>query len=34
MRLAGLTPHSREAVTVGKSAGSGPVGPDTPLQGA
>jgi hypothetical protein len=26
----GLTPHSREAVPGGKSAGSGPVGPDTP----
>jgi hypothetical protein len=30
MRLADLTPHSREAVPGGKSAGLGPVGPDIP----
>jgi hypothetical protein len=33
MRLAGLMPHGREAAQSWESAGSGPVGPDTPPQG-
>ena len=33
MRLAVLMPHGREAAQSWESAGSGPVGPDTPPQG-